>query len=95
MRRELGPEYEDEQIDSFIEKINTRLQPPPAPRLGHRVRGFAHKVFWLAILTTGLVLFALAFHDIFGETLFIISVMIVTIPVISFGIFKLRRGVPQ
>lgn len=27
VRRELGPEYEDEQIDSFIEKIDTRLQP--------------------------------------------------------------------
>ena len=50
-------------------------------------------MFWLAILITGLVLFAFAFHDIFGETLFVISVMIVTIPVISFGILKLRRGV--
>ena len=95
VRRELGPEYEDEQIDSFIEKVNTRLQPPPSPRFGHRVRGFAHKVFWLAVLITGVVLFALAFEDIFGETLFVISVMIVTIPVISFGVFKLRRGVPE
>ncbi len=95
VRRELGPEYENEQIDAFIEKVNTRLQPPPAPRFGHRVRGFLYKVFWLGILVTGLVMFAITFYDIFGDTLFVISVMIVTIPVISFGIFKLRRGVPD
>ena len=52
-------------------------------------------VFWLSVLITGLVLFALAFEEIFGETLFVISVKIVTIPVISFGVFKLRRGVPE
>jgi hypothetical protein len=52
-------------------------------------------VFWLAILVTGLGMFAGAFYDIFGETLFVISMMIIAIPVIAFGIFKLRRGLPD
>jgi len=95
VRKELGPEYEDEMIDSFLEKIETRLQPPPAPRLGHRLRRFGHKVFWLGILTTGLALFAVAFQNIFGDTLLIMSVMILAIPVIGYGIFKLSKGMPD
>ena len=93
VRKELGPEYEDEMIDSFLEKIEIRLQPPPVPRLGHRIRGFAHKAFWLAVLLTGLGVFAVAFENIFGETLLVISVMILAIPLMGFGIFKLRKGI--
>jgi hypothetical protein len=95
VRKELGQEYEDEMIDSFLEKIETRLQPPPAPHFGHRLRGFAHKVFWLAILITGLALFGVAFQEIFGEKLFVLSVMILAIPVMGYGIFKLSRGMPD
>ncbi len=79
MRKELGPQYEYEMIDSFLKKIDTRLQPPPMLRLGHRLQQFAHKMFCLSVLITGLVLFAVAFQDIFGKTLLIISMIILAI----------------
>ena len=95
MRKELGPQHEYEMIDSFLKKIDTRLQPPPVFRLGHRLQQFAHKMFWLSVLITGLVLFAVAFQDIFGETLLIISVIILAIPLMGYGIFKLSKGMPD
>ena len=52
-------------------------------------------MFWLSVLITGLVLFAVASQDIFGETLLIISVMILAIPLMGYGIFKLSRGMPN
>ena len=52
-------------------------------------------MFWLSVLITGLVLFAVAFQDIFGEMRLIISVMILAIPLMGYGIFKLSRGMPD
>ena len=63
--------------------------------MGHRLQQFARKMFWLSVLITGLVLFAVAFQDIFGETLLIISVIILSIPLMGYGIFQLSRGMPD
>lgn len=91
VRRELGPEYEDEMIDSFLDKINARLEPPPKAR--RRIRRASSKLLWFSVLVAGLIMFGNSFSTSFGHEPFLRTYLIVALVVTCLGVFQLTRGV--